>query len=117
MSWDDTDDAELQECLDRLIDKQNELQSQLTPIQTIINNSRVIQTRTQKQVVEKTVDNVTIKEDEIIKILPKDQWGVDMTDDARLIIKDECVTKTNELLGEPDGDDNGIENGDDDDDD
>lgn len=92
MSWSETDDIELQESLDRLYSKQKELQAQLTPLETIINNSKSIQTR--------TLPN--IGEEEYIIILPKDKWGDDMTDGYRLEVKDQCIAKTIELLGEPD---------------
>lgn len=92
MAWTETDDIELQESLDRLYSKQKELQAQLTPLQTIINNSKSIQTR--------TLPN--IGKEEYIIILPKDKWGDEMTDEYRLKVKDECIAKTIELLGEPD---------------
>ena len=95
MTWTDTDDAELQESLDRLYAKQKELQEQLSPLDIIINNSKQIQSR------ELTTFNEA-RERQITKISPKDKWGVDMTDDARLAIKEECISKTIELLGEPD---------------
>jgi len=88
MSWSETDDIELQESLDRLYSKQKELQSQLTPLETIINNTKSIQT--------KTLPN--IGKEEYIIILPKDKWGEEMTDEYRLKVKDECIAKTNELL-------------------
>ena len=93
MAWTETDDIELQETLDRLYSKQKELQSQLIPLAIIINNSKSIQT--------KTLPN--IGKEEYIKILPKDKWGDEMTDEYRLKIKKECIDKTIELLGEPDG--------------
>jgi len=92
MAWSETDDIELQESLDRLYSKQKELQAQLTPLETIINNSKSIQTR--------TLPNIA--KEEYIIILPKDKWGDEMTDEYRLKVKDECIAKTNELLGEPD---------------
>ena len=92
MSWTETDDIELQESLDRLYSKQQELQSQLSPLGIIINNSKSIQTR--------TLPN--IGKEEYIKILPQDKWGDEMTDEYRLEIKNECIAKTIELLGEPD---------------
>ena len=58
----------------------------------IINNSKNIQTR--------TLPNIA--KEEHIKILPKDKWGDEMTDEYRLEIKNECIAKTIELLGEPD---------------
>lgn len=95
MLWIDTDDAELQACLDRLLKQQKDLQSQLTPLGIIINNTKQIQT---KEVTSFTQN----REREITKILPKDKWGEDMADTVRLQIKNECIVKTNELLGEPD---------------
>ena len=92
MAWTETDDTELQESLDRLYSKQQELQSQLSPLVIIINNSKSIQTR--------TLPNIA--EEEYIKILPTDKWGDKMTDEYRLQIKNECIAKTIELLGEPD---------------
>lgn len=94
MSWSETDDTEIQENLDRLQDKQKELQVKLTPIGTIINNIKNIQTRISPSFVKEG--------EEPIKILPKDKWGEDMTDTVRLQIKKECIDKTIELLGEPD---------------
>ena len=95
MSWTETDDKELQECLDRLLAEQKELESKLRPIGIIINNTRIIQDG------ESTSYN-KLRERVITKIPPKDMWGVDMTDEIRLQIKNECITKTNELLGELD---------------
>ena len=92
MSWTETDDIELQESLDRLYSKQQELQSKLSPLEIIINNSKSIQTR--------TLPNIA--KEEYIKIPPKDKWGDEMTDEYRLKVKDECIAKMNELLGEPD---------------
>ena len=90
MSWTEDDDTELQAYLDRLIDQQKELQSQLIPLAIIINNSKSIQTR--------TLPNIA--KEEYIIILPKDKWGEIMTDEYRLQIKKECIDKTIELLGE-----------------
>ena len=89
MSWSETDDIELQEYLDRLQAKQKELQAQLIPLGTIINNAKSIQTRILPSHVEG---------EESIIILPKDKWGEEMTDEYRLKVKDECIAKTNELL-------------------
>lgn len=89
MVWSEKDDKDVQECLDKLIKKQVELQSQLTPLITIINNTKKIQT------LEKV--NYTTK-NEIIKIKPKDQWGNEVTDADRLKTKNECIAKTSELL-------------------
>ena len=95
MSWSETDDIELQEYIVRLQVKQKELQSQLIPIDIIINNVKQIQTRETKSYTDK-------REQKIIKILPKDKWGNEMTDEYRLEVKNECLAKMNELLGEPD---------------
>ncbi len=94
MSWSETDDTEIQENLDRLQDKQKELQSQLTPLGIIINITKSIQTKISPSFVKEG--------EEPIKILPKDKWGEDMADTVRLQIKNECIVKTIELLGEPD---------------
>lgn len=93
MSWSETDDTELQTCLDRLLAEQKELESKLRPLGTIINNTKKIQSREYTSYNEK-------RERIITKIPPKDKWGADMTDVDRLQIKDECIAKTNELLGE-----------------
>lgn len=95
MSWTETDDAELQACLDRLLNKQKELQAILTPVGIIINNTKQIQSREIKSYTEN-------REQKITKISPKDQWGEDLTYEARLEIKNQCIAKTTELLGEPD---------------
>lgn len=92
MSWTETDDTELQECFDRLVEEEKELQSQLTSVGVLINNTREIQKR---EVISYTED----KAKRVTTILPKDKWGVDMTDEYRLTTKDECISKTNELLG------------------
>jgi len=95
MSWTDKDDDEIQECLDRLFTKQKELELQLSPIGIIINNTKQIQSR--------NITSYTAKRERIItKITPKDKWNNDMKDVDRLKIKDECVSKTIELLGESD---------------
>ena len=93
MTWTDNNDKEVQECLNRLLVEQKELESKLRPIGIIINNTRIIQSREFTSFNEK-------REQIITKILPRDQWGNDMTDDIRLKIKNECIAKTNELLGE-----------------
>lgn len=95
MSWTETDDNEIQECLDRLLAEQKKMESKLRPIGTIINNTLKIQSREYTSYNEK-------RERIITKIPPKDQWGADMTDEIRLQIKNECITKTGELLGEID---------------
>lgn len=95
MAWTDDDDSELQKYLDKLQTKQKEFQSQLNPIEIIINNIRQIQSR--------DVTSYTEKREQIItKIPPKDKWNNNMKDVDRLKIKDECINKTNELLGEID---------------
>ncbi len=93
MVWTEEDDLELQECLDRLQIHQKKLQDTLTPIGVIINNTKSIQT--------KILPSYT-KNKEPLLIPPKDKWGEIMTDENRLEIKNQCIVKTNELLGEPD---------------
>lgn len=95
MSWKNTDDAELQACLDRLLKQHKKIESQLSPIENIIRNTKQIQTR------ELTTFNEK-RERQITKIAPKDKWGETMADDVRLEIKNQCIAKTIELLGEPD---------------
>lgn len=90
MSWTETDDTELKECYDRLREKQRELEAQLKPIMVIVTNAAKIQTKDGTVYTDKPLSKV---------ILPKDKWGEDMTDEYRLKTKDECITKTNELLG------------------
>jgi len=92
MSWTDTDDDQLKESEDKLFEKQHELNAQLIPIRTILSNITQIESK------ESKFFNGEQKI-EITKIKPKDKWGEDMTDEYRLKIKDECITKTNELLG------------------
>jgi len=93
MSWTDKDDDEIEECLDRLLAKQKKLQAQLNPIEIIINNARQIQSI--------NVTSYTEKREQITaKISPKDKWNNNMKNTDRLQIKNECITKTNELLGE-----------------
>lgn len=87
MSWSETDDKDIQENLIKLQIKQKELQSQLNPINIIINNANQIQTR--ERPFHKTGGQ---------KIIPKDKWGDDMTDEYRLRVKNEIITKTKELL-------------------
>ncbi len=93
MSWTETDDTEIQKCLDRLLVEQKKLESKLRPIGIIINNTRKIQSG------ESTTFNKK-RERIITKIPPKDKWGNDMKDTDRLKIKNECIAKTKELLGE-----------------
>lgn len=95
MSWSETDDTKVKECIIRLQVKQKELQSQLNPFGIIINNAKGIQSRERRSLNEK-------REQVMIKILPKDKWGADMTDKYRLRVKNEIIAKTNELLGKPD---------------
>lgn len=92
MVWMESDDDELLKCYDKLIAAQRKLEAQIQPIQVIINNTAKIQSRQVTSYNDK-LERITTK------ILPKDQWGQDMTDEYRLIIKDECISKTNELLG------------------
>lgn len=92
MAWTETDDTELQACLDRLYDKQKALQSQLTPMGLIINNAKSIQTKISPSFVKEGFQSIII--------LPKDKWGNEMADEYRIKIKEECMTKTIELLGE-----------------
>lgn len=93
MSWSETDDIELQACLDKLQNKQKGLQSQLTPIGIIINNIKQIQSR-------EIISYSQNRKQKITKILPKDLWGETMTDNLRIQIKKKCESKTVELLGE-----------------
>lgn len=95
MSWTETDDTELEESYDRLSAAQKELESQIRPINVIITNIVKIKS---KQFT--TYDSK--REPIITKIIPKDKWGEDMTDEDRLQIKGECTAKTIELLGVPD---------------
>jgi len=92
MLFGESDDIELQECFDRLVKKQKELQSQLSPIEILINNTREIQTRIVISYTDKKAKRETT-------IFPKDKWGDKMTDEYRLKTKNECILKTNELLG------------------
>ena len=95
MSWTEADDTELQVCLERLYSKQKELQTELSPLEIIINNTKQIQSR---EIPSYTKD----RKIKFTKIKPKDQWGEDVSDEVRLAIKEECLAKTNELLGESD---------------
>ena len=65
MAWTETDDIELQESLDRLYSKQQELQSQLSPLVIIINNTKQIQSREIKSYTQN-------REIKITKIIIKD---------------------------------------------
>ena len=96
MSWTETDDDELQECHNRLINAQKALEAQLIPIRVILDNTVKIQTITHASYNDKHQKIIT-------KILPKDRWGKEMTDKNRLVIKEECISKTDALLGEADG--------------
>lgn len=89
MGWTDKNDAELQDCYNKLRENEGKLQSQLGPIMLILNNITQIQTK----------KLIASKDNQVTKIIPKDLWGKDMTDEYRLKIKDECVKRTNELLG------------------
>lgn len=92
MSWTEADDTELEECYDRLRKKQRGLEAQLKLVMVIITNALKIKS--------KPVISYNDKKEQIItNILPKDKWGKDMTNENRLKTKDECITKTNELLG------------------
>ena len=94
MSWTKTNDTELEECYDRVRAAQIELESKMIPISVIINNIARIKSKQSLSYNDK-------REKIITNIIPKDKWGEDMTDESRLQIKDECIAKTNELLGEP----------------
>ena len=95
MSWTEEDDAELEESYNRLSAAQKELESQMIPINVIITNIGKIKSKQFTSYNDK-------RESIITKIPPKDKWGNDMTDEDRLKVKDECIAKTMELLGEPD---------------
>jgi len=92
MSWTETDDNEIQETYDKLIAAKKELTDQVALIQVILGNTATILTREIRSYDDKNQQVIT-------PILPKDKWGEEMTDENRLIIKDECIAKTNELLG------------------
>ena len=92
MSWSETDDTELEASYNRLRVEQGELETKLKSVMVIITNAVAIKN---KSGVIYNDNNIP----EIGTILPKDKWGEDMTDEYRLKIKDECITKTNELLG------------------
>ena len=98
MSWTEENDTEIQECLDRLQNKQKEIQPILNLIEISINNTRQIQTRTQ---ISYTIEKGQ-RIQRITKLKPKDKWGDEMSDEYRLKVKNECLVKINELLGEPD---------------
>lgn len=92
MAWTDSDDEELQECLDRLMAEQKKHQEILIPLGVIINNVKSIQTR-------QTFSHT--KNEKSVKIFPKDRWGANMKDVEKLKLKKECIAKTNKLLGDP----------------
>ena len=96
MSWTETNDEEIQEYLDRLENKQKEIQPILNLVEIIINNTRKIQTRIQKSYTIEQGQRI----ERITKLKPKDKWGDEMTDEYRLEVKAECLVKINELLGE-----------------
>jgi len=96
MSWTERDEYQLQQCYNRLINAQKALESQLIPIRVILDNTVKIQTITHVSYNDKHQKIIT-------KILPKDRWGKEMTDKNRLVIKKECISKTDALLGEADG--------------
>jgi len=93
VSWTDEDDAELEASYNRLSAAQKELESQLSPINVIITNIAKIKSK-------QSISYNDKREQIITKIPPKDKWGEDMTDETRLQTKNECITKTIELLGE-----------------
>lgn len=90
MIWTDSNDAEIQECLDRLVAEQKKHQEILTPLGVIITNLKSIQSR---------VSISHIKNKKSTKILPQDKWGANIKDTERHKLKKECIDKTNELLG------------------
>ena len=94
MVWKQKDDEEITESLDRLIKKQAELQAELSPIGTVINNFKKIKSKEYY-----TFDKARTRQLNIMK--PKDMWGNDMKDADRIKIKKECIAKTIELLGDP----------------
>lgn len=89
MVWTDKNDSELQDCYNKLKENEKKLQSQLEPIRLLLNNITQIQTG----------QWIASKDRTVTKIIPKDLLGKDMTDEYRLKIKDECVKRTNKLLG------------------
>jgi hypothetical protein len=90
MIWSESDDKELQTCLDELMVEQKKHELILVPLGVIINNIKNIQTRTSISY---------MKNEEPTKILPKDEWGINIKDTPRLKLKKECISKTKELLG------------------
>jgi len=91
MSWTETDDTELEECYARVKEAQIDLEAKMIPINVIIANASKIKS---KQII-----TYNDKREQIItRIPPKDKWDEDMTDEYRLKTKDECITKTDELL-------------------
>ena len=90
MSWQESDEKELQEYYDKLMIKDNKLAKQLEYIRVIINNTKKIQSRKVTPFNENKELIITI-------IKPKDKWGDEMTDEYKIIVKNECITKANEL--------------------
>ena len=93
MAWKESNDDEVTECLDRLITKQAELQTELSPIDLTIKNLKQIKNREYD-----TFDKDRVRKVNIMK--PKDKWGNDMKDADRIKIKNECIAETLKLLGE-----------------
>lgn len=91
MVWTDSDDVELQKCLDKLLAEQKKYQEILSPLGVIINNVKSIQTR--------ETTSYTKNSKKSVKVFPKDKWGVKMKDTEKIKMKKECIDKTNKLLG------------------
>lgn len=91
MPWTEKDDEEVSDYLVELINKRNELQSQLEPIKIVTSIFKSIQTKEES----KFVDN----KHKIIKIKPQDKWGESMTDENRLKDKNKCLAMHKKIFG------------------
>jgi putative salt-induced outer membrane protein YdiY len=88
MSWTEADNAEVEECYNKLIAEESNLKQRLELFRVAITNTIAIRSRT----------IFTYDPEMSTTAIPKDKWGETMTIEYRLKTKDECITKTNELL-------------------
>ncbi len=91
MAWEKSDDDKIDNCIDRLETEDKKLHKQLSKINILRHGARQIQAK--KRVIQKA------GKADIEIILPLDLSGEPMKDEYRLEQLGQIITKTDELLG------------------
>lgn len=98
MSWGESDDDKVNDCITKLEDKARILEEELAKINTLRKIAGKIKTRT--ILVEKEPNEKGMRQTETQIIKPKDDFGVELKDNYRLDQLSKLVTKTNIELGD-----------------